>query len=99
MYYFKFVENLKELRTSHGLTQKELGDKVGLSKAVVSKYENALGYPTFDVLIHIASFFNVTTDYLLGVDGRKTIDVSDLTDSQLETIHRLMAEFRKLNKQ
>lgn len=99
MYYFKFGENLKELRTSHGLTQKELGDKVGLSKAVVSKYENALGYPTFDVLIRIASFFNVTTDYLLGVDGRKTIDVSDLTASQLETIHRLMAEFRKLNKQ
>ena len=86
MYYSEFGENLKKLRTARDLTQQELGAKVGLSKAVVSKYENGLGYPTFDVLIRIAAYFGVTTDYLLGVTGGKTIDVSELSDSQIDML-------------
>ena len=90
-------KNLKKLRTA--LTQQELGAKVGLSKAVVSKYENGLGYPTFDVLIRIAAYFGVTTDYLLGVTGGKTIDVSELSDSQIDTLHRIITEFKKVGKE
>lgn len=73
MYYSEFGENLKKLRTARDLTQQELGAKVGLSKAVVSKYENGLGYPTFDVLIRIAAYFGVTTDYLLGVTEERRL--------------------------
>lgn len=89
---------LNQLRKSHGLTQKELGTHIGLSKAVVSKYENGLGYPTFDVLIKIAEYFGVTTDYLLGVSRGKTVDVSALTDSQIDMLHRIISEFGKANK-
>jgi len=80
------------------LTQKELGDQVGLSKAVVSKYENGIGYPSYDVLIRIAQFFNVSTDYILGVPRGKVIDVSKLTDSQVEILRQLIAEFDHTNK-
>lgn len=93
-----FGEIFKQLRKSRNLTQAELGSKIGLSKAVVSKYETGMGYPTFDVLIQIADYFGVTTDYLLGVSKGKTIDVSALTDSQVDTIHRLIAEFNRANK-
>lgn len=92
-----FGENFKKLRKSRNITQKELGAKIGLSKAVVSKYENGMGYPTYDVLIRIAQYFGVTTDYLLGVACGKTVDVSNLTDSQIDTIHKLIAEFNKAN--
>mgnify|MGYP004641935221 CR=1 FL=1 len=95
MYYFAFGENLKKLRLAHNLTQQELGSKVGLSKAVVSKYENGLGTPTFEVLVRIAAYFGVTTDYLLGVSGGKTIDVSELSDSQIDALHRIITEFKK----
>ena len=61
-----FGFHLKSLRKSHSLTQKEFGAKVGLSKAVVSKYENGLGFPTFDVLVQIAEYFGVTTDFSSG---------------------------------
>lgn len=88
---------LKQLRKSHNLTQEELGLRVGLSKAVISKYENGMGYPTFDMLIQIADYFGVTTDYLLCAAKEKTIDVSDLTDSQIETLQRVIAEFKKCN--
>lgn len=93
-----FSSILKQLRKNRALTQKELGDRIGLSKAVVSKYENGMGYPTFDVLIRIASFFGVTCDYLLGVKNGKTIDVSTLTDSQIDSLHVLISEFAKANK-
>lgn len=78
---------------------RNLVQRLGLSKAVVSKYENGLGYPTFDVLIRIAAYFGVTTDYLLGVTGGKTIDVSELSDSQIDTLHRIITEFKKVGKE
>ena len=93
-----FGEIFKQLRKSRNLTQAELGSKVGLSKAVVSKYETGMGYPSFDALIQIADFFGVTTDYLLGVPKGKTVDVSSLTDSQIDTIHRIIAEFNEANR-
>ena len=77
------------------MAQKELGAKVGLSKAVVSKYENGMGEPTFDVLIRIARYFGVTTDYLLGVDNSKTVNVSGLSDTQVQIVHQLIAEFNQ----
>ena len=98
MNYCIFAERLRELRRSRSLTQKELGTKIGLSKAVVSKYETGMGYPSFDILIRIAQFFGVSTDYLLGVSGSRTIDISGLTESQTEAVHLLIAEFMKANQ-
>ena len=98
MNYCDFGSTLKQLRKNRNLTQKELGLKIGLSKVVISKYETGMGYPTFDVLIQIARYFGVTTDYLLGVSGSKTIDVSALTNEQTHIIQQLVSEFTKANK-
>lgn len=98
MTYCSFGENLKKLRKGRGMTQSELGGKIGLSKAVISKYETGLGYPSFDVLIRIAQFFGVTTDYLLGVSGEKLMDITGLTASQADILHRMVAELRNANR-
>lgn len=99
MNYCNFSEILRKLRKSNGLTQKELGERIGLSKAVVSKYENGMGYPTFDTLIRISKFFGVTTDYMLGVESEHTIDVSGLTESQCDTLKHIVSEFKKANNE
>ncbi len=99
MNYCNFSEILKKLRKNNGLTQKELGERIGLSKAVVSKYENGMGYPTFDTLIRISKFFGVTTDYMLGVESKHTIDVSGLTESQCDALQRIASEFKKSNNE
>lgn len=95
---YDFGSILKLLRKNHNLTQEELGTHIGLSKAVISKYENGIGYPTFDTLIHIAEYFAVTTDFLLGVEKSKTIDISSLDETQIEIIRRIITEFNKCNK-
>lgn len=97
MNYCDFGETLRTLRKGRNLTQSELGSKLGLSKAVISKYEIGLGYPSFDILIRIAQYFGVTTDYLLGAAGSKTIDVTGLTEGQISILHHLIAEFKKTN--
>ena len=98
MTYCSFGENLKKLRKGRSMTQSELGGKIGLSKAVISKYETGLGYPSFDVLIRIAKFFGVTTDYLLGVSGDKLMDITGLTESQADALQRMVAELRTANR-
>ena len=98
MTYCEFGENLRKLRKGRGMTQSELGGHVGLSKAVISKYENSLGYPSYDVLIRIARYFGVTTDYLLGVASSKSMDISGLTEPQAEALQHLVSELRNANK-
>lgn len=48
-----------------------------------------------EVLIQLAYVFNVTTDYLLGVNKKQVLDVSELTLSQIEAINKLIEEFKK----
>ena len=98
MYYVDFGAMLKKLRRDRGLSQVQLGELVGLSKAAISKYENAQSYPPYDVLMKLANTFKVSTDYLLGMETRRPLDVNGLTDSQLESIVRIINEYRKLNK-
>lgn len=95
MYYVEFGETLKKLRKDRGMTQQELGARIGVSKAVISKYESAAGYPTLNILKRIAVFFGVTTDYLLGLSGNNTLDISALTPDQVSALQNLIAAFKK----
>lgn len=89
---------LKELRQNAGLTQKQLAEKLWLSKATVSYYEQSLRYPSPEILVKLASVFHVTTDYLLGMEGKKqTIDVTDLLDEDIEYLEYTINLLRRKN--
>lgn len=57
---------IKELRTEKGVTQKEIATQTGISRSVISEYEAGKAEPTANVVIKLADFFDVSTDYLLG---------------------------------
>ena len=78
-----FGKRLKELRKQAGMTQAQLAVKLGITKSVVSYYELSERAPSPDVLKDIALTFRVSTDYLLGLERGKTIDVSDLSDEDI----------------
>ena len=63
-----FAERLKELRLEHKLTQVELAKKTETSKSVISAWELGQNEPSLTRLTAIAKFFDVTTDYLCGLD-------------------------------
>ncbi len=61
-------DRLKKLRLKKGLTQEELGNILGVKKASISSYEKGERTPTIEHLISLIQIFNVTSDYLLGID-------------------------------
>lgn len=88
-----FGNNLKELRLKHKMTQKELADKIGITKSVVSYYELQERSPSPEVLIKLSKIFHVTTDYLLGIEHTHTIDVSNLSSDELALVEQLIRLF------
>ena len=64
----KFADILKELRTESGISQAELARRIGVSNGIVSLWENKKREPTMSSLIALAQTFNVSLDYLTGLD-------------------------------
>lgn len=91
-----FGELLKSLRSSAGLTQKQLAEKLGISKNAVSYYENSLRCPSVDILIRLARVFHVSADHLLGLDRDiQAFDLSLLTEDErefLRYVYRFLCE-------
>jgi transcriptional regulator with XRE-family HTH domain len=90
-----FGVRLKELRTNAGLTQQQLALQLGLTKTVVSYYELRTRSPSPEILVKLASIFHVSTDYLLGIEHERIVDVSGLTEEEISTISHLVELFKK----
>lgn len=93
-----FGMRLKKLRKQNNLTQVKLARKINVTKSVVSAYENDLRLPSFTTLISIAKTFNVTTDFLLGVDNaenKQTIDLSGLSDDEIIALNNLIKAMKR----
>lgn len=90
-----FSEIAKELRESKHLTQSQLAERMWVKKSIISAYETDSRPPSLDMLIKYSKEFGVSTDYLLGLESRKSLDVSELTDSQINILTCLINEFSK----
>ena len=66
-YENKFKDLLKELRMEKNLGQVELANALGVSKGVISLWENGLREPNMYSLIIISKYFNVSIDELVGI--------------------------------
>ena len=62
-----FQKRLKELRLEKGVSQQELGGAIGATYSAVSYWENGTNEPKIGYLIALCKYFNVTSDYLLGL--------------------------------
>ncbi len=63
-----FSENLKDLRLEKGIGQVELANMIGVSKGIISLWENGKREPTLSSLIALAKVFDVSLDVLVGMD-------------------------------
>ena len=62
-----FAKRLKGLRETKGLTIREIAQELGISHTAYLKYEHNKYEPTQELMVKIAFFFGVTTDYLYGL--------------------------------
>lgn len=70
-----FEKKLKTLQLGKNLTQKQLAKRIGMTKSVVGAYEASMRYPSYEVLIKLASIFSVSTDFLFGLKRKCTTDI------------------------
>ena len=91
----KLDERIKELRLARGLSQVDLADSLGVTKQSVSNWENSNIQPSIDMLMRLANYVSVSTDYLLGMDDRDYIEVTGLDDKELAHIRQIIDDIRK----
>lgn len=77
---------IRALRTERQWSQKALAEKLHINKSVVSYYELGERYPTYDVLLDIASIFHVTTDYLLKGGTDRSMNISSLSADEYNAV-------------
>ena len=64
---YTFEERLKEVRADKGVGQVELAKAIGVSKGIISLWENGLREPKLSNLIALSKFFEVPIDFLAGL--------------------------------
>lgn len=67
----KFGERIKQLRVENNLTQDVLSERINISQSAISVWESSLRVPSALIVIEFSIFFNVSSDYLLGITDDK----------------------------
>ena len=67
-----FRQRLQGLREKRRISRRVLSELCGLSSDAVRRYERGESEPNLTSLVRIADFFEVSTDYLLGIDDKCT---------------------------
>ena len=87
-------EKIKELRKAKRVSQVEMASALGLTKQCVSNWENDNIQPSVEMLVKIADYFGVTTDYLLCRKETDVISVEGLTPVEISHIRDIVANLR-----
>lgn len=91
----KFSYRLTVLLDEHNMSQTQLAKKVGTTNVTICRYINGERIPRIDVASKIASVFNVSLDYLLGIS--ESVDTENLTKNQDVDIAILMKSLYSLD--
>lgn len=94
----EFGKVLRTLRERSRMTQKQLADSLGVSKATISLYELQERMPSADILVSVSSYFRVSVDYLLGFDQIERADLSGLNEEDIEAVNGLIEVLRSKNQ-
>lgn len=88
-------QRIRELRIAKNMSQVKLAELIGVTKQSVSNWENDNIQPSVDMLLKLSDVLGASTDYLLGLEHGRIIDVSDLTPDEIAHIQQLVADLRR----
>lgn len=89
---------IKQLREKRGMIQERLAAELGITQQMLSKYERDVTFIKVDVLKKMAEYFNVTTDYLLGVsDVKRDLQRQMKMNETLDEYYDLVEVYKELD--
>ena len=90
---------IKSLREKRGLIQELLAAELGITQQMLRKYERDISIIKVDVLKRLAGYFNVTTDYLLGLsDVKRDLTGQIRINETIDEYYDLIEVYKKLDK-
>lgn len=89
------AERIKNLREQHSMTQASLAKRLGITRSSVNAWEMGISVPSTQYIVELANIFQVSTDYLLGLNTSSTISVAGLSEKDIQIIHALVDHLRQ----
>ena len=81
---------LQCLRKREGLSQAELATRIYVSREAVRDWERKKSEPSCEALVHLSDFYQVSTDYILGIQQPRRLRVDKLSREQVEVLNKLI---------
>ena len=88
------ADRIKVLREQSGLTQTALAQKLNITRASVNAWEMGISKPSTQYIIELAKIFDVSADYLLGINSSASVNVAGLSDDDIELVHSLVEHLK-----
>ena len=90
-------DRIKHLRETKAMTQSDLAKELGITRSSVNAWEMGISVPSTQYIVELASIFKVSTDYLLGVENSASVNVSGLTERDIQIVHELINHLKDKN--
>ncbi|MBQ3124047.1 MAG: helix-turn-helix transcriptional regulator [Clostridia bacterium] len=90
---YKLSERLKELRRQNNISQNALAKQMNLTRATVNAWEMGISCPNAQSLVMLSQYFKVSVDFLLGLNNRETIDITQLNEKEKNIVYDLVNYF------
>ncbi len=89
---------IRELRKNLNMSQESLADKIGTTQQAVSRMENNTNDIPSDLLIQISKYFNVTTDYILGIsDIKRDYNGQHRMNQEMDKCYDIVLRYQNLS--
>lgn len=92
------ADRIKQVRERNKMTQAELAKRIGITRSGVNAWEMGISVPSTQYIVELAQIFNVSTDYLLGVEKTLSIDATGLYESDMMVVLELVEHLRRKNR-
>ena len=90
-------ERIRQLRTERNMTEVQLARMLCVSKQTIANWENDNILPSIYMLIKLADYFSVSTDYLLCRDDKRYIDVTGLSNIKVAHLQQIADDMKECN--
>ena len=101
MLMMELSTKLKEPRLEKQWTQGQVAKRIGVTPSIISAYETGIRQPSYESLIRLAYLYNVSSDYLLGITGKRNRDeqylvsLDGLTPAKISLVTQLIAALKE----
>ena len=92
---YELCERIAEFRTNIGMTQAELGKKLGVTRSAVNSWEMGLSIPQLKHVIKMSRIFNTTVDGMISSSKRVVVNITDLDPKEQQVIFAMIECLQK----